>query len=60
VQFSSIIIYFTYGLAFFSMGLLGGTVSIQSRPGNGTLVEALIPYHYRNEEQNDHTSVTGG
>ena len=40
--------------------LLGGKVSIQSRPGNGTQVEALIPYHYRIEEQNDHTSITGG
>ena len=40
--------------------LLGGTVSIQSRPGNGTLVEALIPYHTKNEEPNDHTSVAGG
>ncbi len=26
--------------------LLGGTVSIQSRPGYGTEVEALIPYHH--------------
>ena len=25
--------------------LLGGTVSVQSRPGYGTEVEALIPYH---------------
>lgn len=40
--------------------LLGGTVSIQSRPGNGTLVEALIPYHYKNEEQNENTPVAGG
>jgi signal transduction histidine kinase len=40
--------------------LLGGTVSIQSRLGNGTLVEALIPYHTKNEEPNDHTSMAGG
>jgi signal transduction histidine kinase len=26
--------------------LLGGTVSIQSRPGQGTMVEGYIPYHY--------------
>ena len=39
--------------------LLGGTVSIQSRPGNGTLVEALIPYHYGSEEQNENTPVAG-
>lgn len=26
--------------------LLGGTVCVQSRPGYGTEVEALIPYHY--------------
>ncbi len=40
--------------------LLGGTVSIQSRPGHGTLVETLIPYHYGSEEQNGHTPVAGG
>jgi len=28
--------------------LLGGTVSIQSRPGYGTEVEAVIPYHITN------------
>ena len=27
--------------------LLGGTVTIQSRPGYGTEVEALIPYHHK-------------
>lgn len=26
--------------------LLGGTVSIQSRPGQGTMVECYLPYHY--------------
>jgi signal transduction histidine kinase len=55
--------------------LLGGTVSIQSRPGYGTEVEAVIPYHaaqgFRPANSNgnlselkgvgnDHASVTGG
>ena len=40
--------------------LLGGRVSVQSRPGQGTLVEAFIPYHYESESQDDHTSSTGG
>jgi signal transduction histidine kinase len=48
--------------------LLGGTVIIQSRPGYGTEVEALIPYHhmgadirYRLQEvKDDHTSVNSG
>ncbi len=40
--------------------LLGGRVSVQSRPGQGTLVEASIPYHYESEKQDDHTPVTGG
>ena len=40
--------------------LLGGRVSVQSRPGQGTLVEASIPYHYESENQDDHTSLTGG
>ncbi len=31
--------------------LLGGTVSIQSRPGQGTSVEAFIPYHHESEGQ---------
>jgi signal transduction histidine kinase len=39
--------------------LLGGIVSIQSRPGNGTLVEAIIPYHYQNEDQNEDTPIAG-
>ena len=39
--------------------LLGGTVSIQSRPGYGTEVEAVIPYH-KKEVKDDHTSITGG
>jgi len=40
--------------------LLGGIVSIQSRPGSGTLVEALIPYHYRSEAENGNTPVASG
>jgi signal transduction histidine kinase len=49
--------------------LLGGTVSVQSRPGYGTEVEALIPYHHAGadfhvlEEEvkdDDHTSIAGG
>ena len=42
-------------------GLLGGTVSIQSRPGQGTLVEASMPYHpTESEAQDDHPSAVGG
>jgi len=38
--------------------LLGGVVSIQSRPGYGTEVEALIPYHNESLEVKDgHTSI---
>lgn len=47
--------------------LLGGTVSVQSRPGYGTEVEALIPYHYARvgfptleEVKDDHTPVISG
>ncbi len=47
--------------------LLGGTVSVQSRPGYGTDVEAVIPYphtragfHTSEEVKNDNTSVSGG
>ncbi|HLO16055.1 MAG TPA: sensor histidine kinase, partial [Anaerolineales bacterium] len=47
--------------------LLGGTVSVQSRPGYGTEVEALIPYHHvkagfhaLEEVKDDHTSVISG
>jgi signal transduction histidine kinase len=47
--------------------LLGGTVSVQSRPGLGTEVEALIPYqhdgagfHRLEEVKDDHTSTIGG
>jgi signal transduction histidine kinase len=45
--------------------LLGGTVTVQSRPSYGTEVEALIPYHRpgagleygKQEIKDDHTSV---
>jgi signal transduction histidine kinase len=47
--------------------LLGGTVIVQSRPGYGTEVEALIPYHHVSaglrmleEVQDDHTPIVGG
>lgn len=41
--------------------LLGGTVSIQSRPGYGTEVEAVIPYSIANTEvKNDDTPSAGG
>jgi signal transduction histidine kinase len=37
--------------------LLGGTVSVQSRPGYGTEIEALIPYQYQvNMESDDKPS----
>jgi signal transduction histidine kinase len=47
--------------------LLNGTVSIQSRPGYGTEVEAVIPYqrngtdfHPWEEVKDDHTPTVGG
>jgi signal transduction histidine kinase len=41
--------------------LLGGTVEIQSRPGYGTEVQALIPYHNVSVEvKDDHATTTGG
>lgn len=47
--------------------LLGGIVSVQSRPGYGTEVEALIPYHQAGaglqmleEVKDDHTPIIGG
>jgi len=30
--------------------LLSGTVTVQSRPGYGTEVEAIIPYHHKDSE----------
>jgi signal transduction histidine kinase len=35
--------------------LLSGTVTVQSRPGYGTEVEAVIPYHHKNAEMQDLT-----
>jgi signal transduction histidine kinase len=41
--------------------LLGGTVSVSSRPGQGTLVEASIPYSKaENEVSDEDSSTTGG
>ena len=40
--------------------LLGGTVSLQSGPRQGTLIEASIPYSQESEAQDDHPSVAGG
>jgi len=48
--------------------LLGGSVTVQSRPGYGTEVEALIPYHHTGldlryqlqEVKDDHTSIISG
>jgi signal transduction histidine kinase len=43
--------------------LVGGSLSIQSRPGYGTEVEALIPYRHNGskaEVKDDHTSVISG
>src|SRR5512134_1678175 len=46
--------------------LLGGTVTVQSRPGYGTEVEAVIPYHRSGpqhglqEVRDDHSSVNSG
>jgi signal transduction histidine kinase len=43
--------------------LVGGSVSIQSRPGLGTEIEALIPYHHngsKTEVKDGHTSVISG
>ena len=37
--------------------LLGGTVNVQSRPGYGTEVEALIPYHHSGGSVSDQLGV---
>ncbi len=37
--------------------LLGGSVNVQSRPGYGTEVEALIPYHHSGGSTSDHPGV---
>ena len=39
--------------------LLGGMVAVQSRPGQGTLVEAFVPYHSESEVTDDHQAVVG-
>lgn len=40
--------------------LLGGAVSIRSRPGAGTWIEAALPYGEESEESRDHAAVAGG
>ena len=40
--------------------LLGGTVALQSGLGQGTLIEAGIPYSHESEAQDDHPSTVGG
>jgi signal transduction histidine kinase len=48
--------------------LLGGTVTVHSRAGYGTEVEALIPYHHSGtgidskmqEVKDDHSAIVGG
>jgi two-component system sensor histidine kinase DegS len=40
--------------------LLGGVVNIQSRPGYGTEVEAVIPYSIDTEVKDGNTPITGG
>jgi signal transduction histidine kinase len=40
--------------------LLGGVVAVQSRPGQGTLVEAFIPYRGESEAPNANTATSGG
>ena len=37
--------------------LLGGTVTVQSRPGYGTEVEALIPHHHSGGSASNHLGV---
>lgn len=40
--------------------LLGGLVTIRSQPGEGTLIEATLPYREDSEELRDHTPAAGG
>lgn len=40
--------------------LLGGTVSLQSGPGQGTLIEAVIPCSNESEVRDDDSPVAGG
>jgi signal transduction histidine kinase len=37
--------------------LLGGSVNVQTRPGYGTEVEALIPYHHESGSASSHPEV---
>lgn len=39
--------------------LLGGMVEVQSKPGQGTLVEAFIPYHGESEGEDADPAATG-
>jgi nitrate/nitrite-specific signal transduction histidine kinase len=40
--------------------LLGGLVTIKSQPGEGTLIEASLPYRDESEELRDHAPAVGG
>jgi signal transduction histidine kinase len=40
--------------------LLGGLVTIKSQPGDGTLIEASLPYRDESEDLRDHAPVVGG
>jgi signal transduction histidine kinase len=40
--------------------LLGGVVTIKSQPGEGTLIEASLPYRDESEELRDHAPAVGG
>ncbi len=40
--------------------LLGGTMTIQSRPGQGTLIEIFIPYSNESEKHDEHKPSAGG
>jgi signal transduction histidine kinase len=40
--------------------LLGGEVGIQSRPEQGTLIEAFIPYRREKEATDGHAPAAGG
>jgi signal transduction histidine kinase len=40
--------------------LLGGRVTVQSAPGEGTLIEAFVPYREESEERRDDASAAGG
>jgi signal transduction histidine kinase len=40
--------------------LLGGVVTVQSEPGQGTLIEAFVPYRDEGEDQRVDAPTTGG